>query len=38
VPDLELYGVPRDATEAAMRELARVAAQLAVGGIGAPLS
>lgn len=38
VPDLELYGVPTDALDAALAELVHVAGQLAVGGLGAPLA
>jgi hypothetical protein len=38
VPDLELYGVPADATEAALMTLERIAGLLLDGGIGAPLS
>jgi hypothetical protein len=38
VPDLELYGVPPGALDAARAVLARVAAQLATGGLGAALS
>jgi hypothetical protein len=38
VPDLELYGVPAGATEAAIAVLARVAGQLVAGGLDAPLS
>ena len=38
VPDLELYGVPPAAIPAARRALERVASQLAVGGLSAPLS
>lgn len=38
VPDLELYGVPAGAVDAASAALRRVAAQLATGGLEAPLS
>jgi hypothetical protein len=38
VPDLELYGVPAEGLDAAEEALRRVAAQLAEGGIAAPLS
>lgn len=38
VPDLELYGVAPRAIPAARRALTRVASQLAVGGLSAPLS
>jgi len=37
VPDLELYGVPTGATDAALHVLERVAGQLLHGGIGARL-
>lgn len=37
VPDVELYGVPAAATDAAVATLARIAAQLVNGGLGAPL-
>ena len=38
VPDLELYGVPAGAAEAAVVVLDRVAGQLVAGGLDAPLS
>lgn len=38
VPDLELYGVPTGALDAARDELLHVAGQLAVGGLAAPLA
>ena len=38
VPDLELYGVPAGAAEAAVAALDRVAGQLVAGGLDAPLS
>ena len=38
VPDLELYGVPAGAAEAAVAVLDRVAGQLVAGGLDAPLS
>jgi hypothetical protein len=38
IPDLELYGVPPGALDAARAVLTRVAAQLATGGLGAALS
>jgi len=38
VPDLELYGVPTGATDAALHMLERVAGQLLHGGIGLPAS
>ena len=38
VPDLELYGVPAGATDAAIAVLDRVAGQLVAGGLDAPLS
>lgn len=38
VPDLELYGVPAGASASAVEVLERVAAQLVVGGLSAPLS
>jgi hypothetical protein len=38
VPDLELYGVAAEAIDAARSVLARVAGQLADGGLDAPLS
>ena len=38
VPDLELYGVPAGAAEAAVVVLDRVAGQLVAGGLAAPLS
>ena len=38
VPDLELYGVPAGAAEAAVALLDRVAGQLVAGGLDAPLS
>lgn len=38
VPDLELYGVPAGAVDAARSALARVAAQLTEGGLAASLS
>lgn len=38
VPDLELYGVPAGAAEAAVAVLDRVTGQLVAGGLDAPLS
>lgn len=38
VPDLELYGVPPDATAAAVGALERVGGQLVAGGLEAPLT